>query len=416
MKSAKDGVSEIRKKRRPRSKHGAAKDEAGVYIRFGGKRVWRKLGDWGAPDIEAKYRQFLNELEDNGGNPEQSGEKTLAFLFDFYFKERAWQLSKTDIRHLKQIISLVMEIYPECPISKFTAMSFRHVRKRVMEVGMAKKPAPWSRNYANKLLKYIKTIFNWGVSYDLVPPEIAAKVSSVPIISERESDLEERAKVVEVPDAVVIRTLPFLSPVVADMVRVQRGACMRPKEVRELRVGDLDKSGEVWMIRTDRHKTAWCGVTRFIAFGPAEVEILRRRCAGKGADQFVFSPRDAMRERWAAQAAARKPPVQPSQKKRAEERAAQKLARIGEFYRTDTYSQSISAAIKKAARAGIRIPHWHPYQLRHASVTATSMTHGRETASLLAGHKSLKTTEVYDHKTEPLTRNLAGERVKGWWE
>ena len=416
MKLAKDGLSEILRKRRPRSKNGVSKDEAGVFIRYNGKTVWRKLGDWEAPDIEAKYRQLKNELEDNGGNPELSDENTLAFLFEFYLKERAWQLSRTDACHLRLIISLVLEIFPDCPISKFTAMSFRHVRKHVAEVGMSRKPMPWSRNYANKLLKYIKTIFNWGVSYDLVPPEIAAKVASVPAISERESDLEERAKVVEVPDHVVRQTLPFLPPVVADMVKVQRGACMRPKEVRELRVGDIDKTGEIWMIRTDQHKTARFGVKRFIAFGVAEVKILRRRCENKTDDDFVFSPRDAMLENWAERAAARKTPMMPSQRLRAETRAQKKLDKIGHFYSPNTYRQSISDAIKKAARAGIPIPHWHPYQLRHASVTATSMTHGRETASLLAGHKSFKTTEVYDHKTEPLTRNLAGERVVGWWE
>ena len=64
------------------------------------------------------------------------------------------------------------------------------------------------------------------------------------------------------------------------------------------------------------------------------------------------------------------------------------------------------------------IPRWFPYQLRHAAVTANSIRYGVETAAYIAGHKSLKTTEIYDHKGEELARLAAEERgdVPSWWE
>ncbi len=216
-------------------------------------------------------------------------------------------------------------------------------------------------------------------------------------------------------DDVVKRTLPFMAPTIADMVKIQRGVCMRPKEVCNLRVGDLDKTGRLWATSTKKHKTARFGVIRFTAFGAAETEILRRRCAGKGADEYVFSPREAALERWEAQAAARKTPLTPSQRKRAEQRKATRLDRLGDQYDSESYRHAIIYALQKAAKAGERIPHWFPYQLRHAAVTATAMTHGREIASLHAGHTSIATTDVYDHRFEKVERNLAEEREDGWW-
>lgn len=415
MKRAKEGVSGICRKRRPRSAQGACRDEAGVYVRVNGKRIWRKLGAWGSPEVKVNYHRVCLEFETCTIEDEEP-EHSLAFLFEFYLNENAGRLSKDDLRHIKTIINLTLDIYPALPISKFTAMAFRAVRKHVVGHGAAQRPHPWSRNYANKMLRYLKTIINWGMSFDIVPPEIAAKVESVPAIHKHETELEEREDVQGVPDEVVCRTLAWLSPTVADMIRIQRGACMRPKEVRELRVGDIDKTGRLWFVAAKKHKTDRFGITRFAAFSQAETEILRRRCQGKGADEFVFCPRDAMAERWAAQSAARKTPITPSQRQRAAERQSTRLDHIRDHYTADAYSQAISYGIAKAAKNGVRLPHWHPYQLRHQAVTTTSLEHDRETASLQAGHTSLKTTEVYDHKAETIARLLAEERKPFWME
>ena len=229
-------------------------------------------------------------------------------------------------------------------------------------------------------------------------------------------NLEEKEAVEDVPDWVVIRTLPFMSPVIADMVKLQRGACMRPGEVCDLRVGDIDRSGEVWLLRAKKHKTARFGAKRIVAFGPPEIEILRRRSVNKGADQYIFSPREAQQERWAEMRVARKSKVQPSQVLRGEEADAEKLLRYNEKYDSHAYRRAIEYAQKKARKAGVKIPGWFPYQLRHASVTATSLEHGSETASLVAGHKSQKTTAIYEHKAETISVRVAGERKKWWIE
>ena len=42
-------------------------------------------------------------------------------------------------------------------------------------------------------------------------------------------------------------TLPYMSPIVADMVRVQRLIGARPAEVCSLTPGSFDRSGDVWV-------------------------------------------------------------------------------------------------------------------------------------------------------------------------
>ena len=140
-------------------------------------------------------------------------------------------------------------------------------------------------------MKALRAILKWGISYDLVPPEVLAKVQSVPAVKKGEYPwLKETKKRVDVPDEVVLQTLPFLPPTVADMVRLQRGASMRPGEVCGLKVGDLDMSGDLWHVGKQEHKTASTGVTRFFAFNRAETEILRRRCVGKLREDYLIFP------------------------------------------------------------------------------------------------------------------------------
>ena len=309
---------------------------------------------------------------------------------------------------------------------EFGAKNFRRVQEMAVRIaplewliaedGSKVRKRKWSRQYVNKLMSLLRRIFTWGVSYDLVPPDVLAKMKAVPSI--RAGDYEELPETkprLDVPDDVVKLTLPFLSPTVADMVRVQRGACLRPSELCSLRVGDLDREGECWRVKLSKHKTARCGVHRYASFSRAETEILRRHCEGKEDGDFLFTPKEAMEEYWKTARAKRKTKVQPSQQERGERRAATRTDRLLDHYDASSYRQAIEYGIAQAVKHGVPVPHWTPYQLRHSAVTATSLEHGREIASLQAGHLSISTTAIYDHKAETVADRLAAERG-AWWE
>ena len=62
----------------------------------------------------------------------------------------------------------------------------------------------------------------------------------------------------EVPDWVIEATLPFLPPVVAALVQVQRLTGMRPSEVLSMRVGNIDQSRDNGRILDGRNRAKAC--------------------------------------------------------------------------------------------------------------------------------------------------------------
>ena len=90
--------------------------------------------------------------------------------------------------------------------------------------------------------------------------------------------------------------LPHVSRQVAAMIQLQWLTGMRPGEVVQMRGGDLDRSGRVWIYRPGQHKVEHHELEREIAIGPKAREVLGPflkldRRAG------LFSPREAEDER-----------------------------------------------------------------------------------------------------------------------
>lgn len=428
MKIAADGISALTRKKRKNSR-----DEAGVYIRAKGKRFWKKIGFWDDPDIQTKHRKFLAQYYADAVSLDEAGDEdthVLAMLFNKWLDAHKNKKGK-DYDHVLTMMRAALSVLPEdLPMKKFNATAFRAVRRAVIAEGetmremeltspsgatFKRQKKVWCRAYANKILNKLRQVLKWGVSYDLVPVEVLAKVQTVEGIRAGESELIEKEKVREVSDDVLRATLPWLNPVAADMVRIQRACCMRPSEVCRLLVMDIDRTGEVWTA-VIHNKIERVGVKRIVAFGPEEIRILKKRIAGKGMEEAVFSPRDAMEELYEEKRAKRKTPLTPSQRKRDEKRRATRLNGLKMAYDANSYRHAVKAAVEKANRNGVRIPHWFPYQIRHQAYTANSLQFGQEAAAYIAGHTSIEMARVYDHKERALAVMAAKGRTSAWWE
>ena len=159
-----------------------------------------------------------------------------------------------------------------------------------------------------------------------------------------------------VTEAVVQKTLPHLSPMVQDMVKVQRYICGRPQDVFNMRLCDIDMSSKIWKYTPFKHKTKKLGKIRELPVGPRAQRILKpyiKRCKDNP-EQFIFiTPR-------------------------------------GKQYTGQYYNQAIAAACKKAG-----IAKWAPNQLRHAGGTAVRDKFGLDCAQVMLGHSKVRTTELY---------------------
>lgn len=369
--------------------------EAGVWIDTPTGKKFHRIGRKGDPDLQRKYVLFCQEYYSTSVQP---GETVyISTLFRQYLEKRLPRLHTADQHHVKTVMGLVAEKYGLTKVEDFDSVAYRCAQVLVAQHGERQK-RPWSFAYCNKLMKYLRAVFRWGVGRKLFISANLMEIEAVEPIGQGDEqyDLGETTPRADVPDWVLKKTLPYLTPMLADMVKLIRGACLRPCELCRMRVQDLMES-ERGVVEIHGHKTARFGIRRFAAFTPSEMAILRRRSVGKGADEHIFSPRDAVQEAW------------DSYKKSCR---TEDLARYPEEYTTHALGCLLRRCLDRARAAGERFPYWTLYQLRHASVTENSRLFGVETASYIAGHKCIKTTAIYDHKALSLAIMAAEERAK----
>ena len=157
-----------------------------------------------------------------------------------------------------------------------------------------------------------------------------------------------------------------------DLEKLMRQPCMR---VGDVAVGDIElgQDPNLWYYTLERHKTQKHIGKKVIPLGEIEQPLIAPYLVGKSAEQAVFSPRQSMKEHG----------VQRDD--------------VGEFYDKDSYRHAVKYAIEKGNKAGAKIPHWTPYQLRHAAATELTerIALGREAAREKLGHTKSEITKRY---------------------
>ncbi len=190
---------------------------------------------------------------------------------------------------------------------------------------------------------------------------------------------------------VVRATAEELSPVLKAMIRVHLGTGMRPDELCRMKPCDIDRSGEVWIYRPTKHKTANKGNTRVVPISGDAPEAITDYL-NRDSESYCFSPAESVAWWLAQKRSARKTKVQPSQQSRAMENPRKAP---GERYTSHSYRQSIQRAAKRAG-----VEQWHPYQVRHLAITAVRDALGIKAAQAFAGHSHLSMTQHYAKLSE----------------
>ena len=140
------------------------------------------------------------------------------------------------------------KMYGGIRVSDFGPKSLKTLQQAMIKDGL-------SRRYINDNIERIRRVFRWGVSEELVPVSVFRGLGTVAGLAKGRSGARETAPIGPVSDHDVEATLPFLPPIVADMVKFQRLTGCRPSEVCTLRPCDVDSSADVWIYRPASHKT-----------------------------------------------------------------------------------------------------------------------------------------------------------------
>jgi hypothetical protein len=224
-----------------------------AFVQVNGRRHY--IGKYGTPASEEKYRRVIAELmvrpsapRDVPAHPGQ-GLLVVQLCAAFWeFAERYYVKDGKPTDHLhtvRRALSLLREFYGDTPATEFGPLSVRAIQGHLVDAGRA-------RSYLNSVCAAIKRTFKWAASRELIPVTIHQALATVPGLKRGRSEAREPAPVLPVADEVVEATIPWLPPVVVDMVRFQRLTGCRPGEVCKLRPGDVDRSGEVWAYRPSR--------------------------------------------------------------------------------------------------------------------------------------------------------------------
>jgi integrase len=371
-----------------------------------GRRRDVLLGKHGTAQSKAEYRRVLVEWEANGRQlpaRQAAADVTVAELIERFwiwsegYYRRPDGTATSEVDALRHSLRPLNYLFGQTAARAFGPAALKAVRELLVKGYEHPKHGPQAalcRNEVNKRVKHVRRLFKWGTAEGLVPAAVLWALQAVAPLKRGRSEVRESCPVLPVARGVVEETLLVLPPVVADMVRLQLEAGMRPGELVVMRAVDIDRSGKVWLYRPATHKTAHHGHERVIPIGPRGQEVVRRHLK-PSVEAYLFAPADSMAAFRARQRQERKTPVQPSQRDRRKKHTRKKP---GARYTTRTYGATLRQAIERHNRkapADRQLPQWHPHRLRHTRALELKRELGLDLARAVLGHRSPVITEHY---------------------
>ena len=274
------------------------------------------LGPYGSPESRVRYAAKIAEWGRNRSvaiadrdNPDAytCGQLALDYLeyAEGYYVKNGQTTSQ--VFQIKLALKELVKLFETEPTAKFGPVKLKNLQQYLVDQGK-------SRSYLNKLVSCLKLAFKWAASEELIPAATHHGLQTVGGLKKGRTPAREIPPVEPVDEAIVEQTLPYLSPVVADMVRLQLGSAMRPGEVCNVRPCDITRGTDgTWVYRPEHHKTEHHNVDRIVTLGPLAQEILAPYLTGRDADAFCFSPAESQRQHYEAKRQKRKSPLTPSQ-------------------------------------------------------------------------------------------------------
>jgi len=384
------------------------------------------LGRYDSPESWEKYHRLLAER--HAGSPSNShssdpirpdaGLLIDELLVDYwdrrvvaYYVKDGRPTSERD--NIRQALRFLRRLYGHSPARDFGPLALKAVRQSMIQAGRC-------RRLINQDVHRIRAMFRWAAGEELIPGDALAGLAAVEALEKGRSQAKELPPIAPVDEAVVLATLPHLSPQVAAMVRLQLLTAARPGEVAAIRPGDVDRSDPAsWVYRPGSHKTEHYGRDRAIAIGPRAQEVLGP-WLGRDPGVYCFCPAEVV----AGREAARKPPTSPARGRPAAR------PKPGGRYTKDSDRVAVARACDRAfphptlarARKGDltakqraellawRKSHrWHPHRLRHTRATEIRRRFDTEAAQVILGHSKPETTLIYAERDLARARAIMAE-------
>ena len=225
-----------------------------------GKTIY--LGAYGSPESKIAYARFIAEHKQQleiivptiqQGEPSTTvNELGIAFLDHILKMRGSAKYDKTEYAHYRTAFSVLFKLYgDDIPADSFKPKNLKLYRQELID------SKRFCRGTVNDYVRRVVRMFMWGAEEEILEYSTAAALKAVKSLQEGHPGTFDHPERENVPDDVIRRTLPFLPPIIAAMVMLQRLTGMRPCEVFGMRVGDVDRETEpdLWLYRLPSHKT-----------------------------------------------------------------------------------------------------------------------------------------------------------------
>jgi len=317
------------------------------------------LGEYGSDESRIRYGELVSKLaggipidpiaDSNRGklprnesdDPGPSvGELCLTFLrhAETHYVKNGKPTSEVDI--LKSVIRPLNELYGMLPAKDFGPLALKAVRVKMVEIG-------WTRGTINAGMSRIRRIFKHAIANELIDPGILLKLQAIAPLLAGRTEAHDNAprKAVDPEDIATVQKI--VSPLVKDLIGLQRLTGARSGELLALITGMLNRTGKVWTAELIDNKCVHHGKSRTLHFGPHAQQILMKYLSADP-DVLLFN-----------------------------------------ITRT-AYCRAITRA---CSRAGI--DRWIPHQLRHTTADVVREQFGLEHTQSVLGHSKANMSEHY---------------------
>ena len=384
-------------------------------VRIDSKDVY--LGKFGSKESKDRYDDLVAEWLAKSGDASKYS-LTIDDLYllyvdfsDTYYRGRNGQPT-SEVACVKYALRQLVKHHGTTRAREFSPRKFKEVRQAMVDAGRC-------RTAINRDMHRIKRVFKWAVENEYIPADVHVALSTVAGLKQGRSAARESEPVRPVAEGTVTNTLPFLSPVVQAMVRLQLITGARPGEICTLRPCDVTRGIDgVWVYRPEFHKTAHHGKERRIFIGPEGQAILAPYLE-RPADSYCFSPAESETLRRSENHSRRTTPVHYGNAPGTNRKPAPKRSASDSYTRT-SYARAIVRACELAfgmpdelrtidrtlpdsetkrlrqLASEWRAKHcWSPNRLRHSRATAIRERFGIEAAQVVLGHSDPRVTEIY---------------------
>jgi integrase len=263
-----------------------------AVVTLNGRDIY--LGAWDTPESRAEYDRITAEWLARGRQsaPPAREQATQATLLKEvilgYYRHCEPTVRPVELDKVRDALKPVRLLYGETEAAAFNAISYAALRLKMVEAGL-------SITTIRNRLSVVKKMVAWGVVRELIPdkvPNLIKALEESEPLRVGQVGVKAPKEVKPVPEEHVRAIFPHVTPVVRAMLQLQLVSGMRPGEVCRLSTGQIDRSGEIWIYRPTKHKTAHLGKRREITFGPQAQAILGPWLKADP-DKVLFSPRES---------------------------------------------------------------------------------------------------------------------------